>query len=304
MPKDLNLVTRELPANEAKGSELQTTISSLVQVDLAALSHPGKVRSTNEDYYLVARLERAMRTMFTNLSPGSVPDRSEETGYGIVVADGMDGDVGGEIASSTAVEVLVDLVLRTPDWIMRFDETSVNEALRRADQRFSALKETLIQKAKADPSLSGMGTTLTLAYSLGATLAIAHVGDSRAYLFRHGVLRRLTHDQTMADLLAEVGAIRHEDVAQHPMRHVLLGAIATQGETAKPELIHLRLVDGDQLLLCTDGLTEMVSDAEIGKVLIGSTSAAEACRVLVDSALAAGGNDNVTVVLGRYQIPK
>jgi len=304
MSKDLNLVTRELPSNEAEDSDLQTTISSLVQVDLAAMSHPGKVRSTNEDYYLVARLERAMRTMLTNLPAGSVPDRSVETGYGIVVADGMDGDVSGEIASSTAVEVLVDLVLRTPDWIMRFDETSVNEMLKRADQRFSALKETLIQKTKADPSLSGMGTTLTVAYSLGATLAIAHVGDSRAYLFRHGALRRLTHDQTMADLLAEVGAIRHEDVASHPMRHVLLGAIATQGETAKPELIHLRLTDGDQLLLCTDGLTEMVSEAEIGKVLIGSTSAAEACRILVDSALAAGGQDNVTVVLGRYQIPK
>src|SRR5258705_714049 len=304
MSKDLNLVTRELPSNEAEDSDLQTTISSLVQVDLAAMSHPGKVRSTNEDYYLVARLERAMRTMLTNLPAGSVPDRSVETGYGIVVADGMDGDVSGEIASSTAVEVLVDLVLRTPDWIMRFDETSVNEMLKRADQRFSALKETLIQKTKADPSLSGMGTTLTVAYSLGATLAIAHVRDSRAYLFRHGTLRRLTHDQTMADMLAEVGAIRHEDVASHPMRHVLLGAIATQGQTAKPELIHLTLVDGDQVLLCTDGLTEMVSDAEIGKVLTGSTSASEACRVLVDSALAAGGNDNVTVVLGRYRIPK
>src|SRR5258705_12756814 len=207
MPKDLNLVTRELPSSEAEDSHLQTTNSSLVQVDLAAMSHPGRVRSTNEDYYLVARLERAMRTMFTNLPSGSVPDRSVETGYSIVVADGMGGDVGGEIASSTAVEVLVDLVLRTPDWIMRFDETSVNEMLRRADQRFSALKETLIQKTKADPSLSGMGTTLTVAYSLGATLAIAHVGDSRAYLFRHGVLRRLKHHQTMGDLVFAGGAI-------------------------------------------------------------------------------------------------
>src|SRR5258705_11800834 len=126
MSKDLNLVTRELPSNEAEDSDLQTTISSLVQVDLAAMSHPGKVRSTNEDYYLVASLERAMRTMLTNLPAGSVPDRSVEAGYGMVVADGMDGDVGGEIASSTAVEGLVGLVMATPDWIRRFYETSGN----------------------------------------------------------------------------------------------------------------------------------------------------------------------------------
>jgi len=275
-----------------------------VEVDLAAASDRGKVRSNNEDHFLVARLDRVMQTLLTNLPEHSVPDSHTETAYGMLVADGMGGHVAGEVASRTAIATLVELVLRTPDLIMRLDRgRSLSEqALRRLDERFQEIKEVLMDKVEADPRLYGMGTTMTLACSLGVDLLVAHVGDSRAYLFRQDHLQRLTRDQTMAQYLADTGAIRPEEVATHPMRHVLTGALGTKGGRTEVYLRGLRLADGDQVLLSTDGLTEMVPDALIADVLARSTSASAACATLIELALEAGGKDNATVAIGRYSI--
>ncbi len=279
------------------------TVSSLVQVDLGALSHPGKVRRSNEDHFMVARFERVMQTLMTSLPPGLVPDRAVETVYGMLVADGIGGAAAGEVASQTAISALVDLVLQTPDWIMRPDDQTYAEVLRRAQERFRKTEEALIEQVRSDPRLSGMGTTMTVAYSLGADLIVAHVGDSRAYLVRAGQHRQLTRDDTIAQSMADAGVIRPEEVATHPMRHVLTDAIGTGGSKAKTELHRLQLIDGDQVLLCTDGLTEMVTDAELASALQGPGTAAELCRILVDLAVSRGGRDNVTVVLARYRIP-
>lgn len=298
-----NTDTAELPSLANPAREWSST-SSLVEVDLAAESHTGKVRSNNEDHYLVARADRTLRPLLTNLPKGNVPEQSTETVYGMVVADGMGGHAAGEVASRMAISALVDLVLRTPDWIMRFDEHLVTEVLARMAGRFRDIKNALIEQAKADPSLAGMGTTMTLACSLGADSIIAHVGDSRAYVYRRGELTRLTRDHTLVQSLAEVGAIRREEVATHAMRHVLTNVIDTQGGDVRAELHQLRLMDGDQLLLCSDGLTDMVTERDIADALHAPGSAADCCRALIDLALEGGGNDNVTVVLGRYSIPR
>ena len=279
-------------------------ISSLTQVDLGACSHPGKVRTNNEDCFLVTRIERSLSTLLTNLPAGHVPDQQSEVGYGLLVADGMGGVAAGEVASQTAISTLVELVLQTPDWHMRLDNEGANEVLARLDERFGKLREALIERAQADQNLKGMGTTMTLAVSHGADLIIAHVGDSRAYLFHEGQLHLLTRDQTLAQDLVELGVISPETVAKHPARHVLTGAIATQGEEAQAEFHQAWLADGDQVLLCTDGLTGMVTDAAIVEVLEKPGSASDACRALVDLALEGGGVDNVTVVLARYRIPE
>jgi protein phosphatase len=143
-----------------------------------------------------------------------------------------------------------------------------------------------------------------VACSLGSELLTAHVGDSRAYVLRKGGrLERLTRDQTMAQSLADAGAISQEEVDRHPSRHVLTSALATRGAFVQVDLKRSRLEDGDQLLLCSDGLTEMVSDETIARVLAAPGPSADACRRLVDLALEEGGKDNVTVVLGRYKIP-
>lgn len=303
MSNEDNTATAELPSLTTPAREWSST-SSLVEVDLGAESHPGKVRSNNEDHFLVARADRTLRPLLTNLPKGNVPEQSTETVYGMVVADGMGGHAAGEVASRMAISALVDLVLRTPDWIMRFDEHSVTEVLARMAGRFRDIKNTLIEQAMADPTLSGMGTTMTLACSLGADSIIAHVGDSRAYVYRRGELTRLTRDHTLVQSLADVGAIRREEVATHPMRHVLTNAIDTQGGDVRAELHQLRLMDGDQLLLCSDGLTDMVAERDIADALQAPGSAADCCRALIDMALEGGGKDNVTVVLACYSIPE
>jgi serine/threonine protein phosphatase PrpC len=295
--------TAETPAHPVAEERPAAGLSALVAVDVAALSHPGKVRQNNEDHFIVARFDRSMRTLLTNLAEGDVPKRYEETVYGFLVADGVGGAAGGEIASRTAIQALVDLVIETPDWIMRMDEPLAREVLERLERRFKMVREVLVERAKAEPALRGMATTLTVACSLGSDLLTAHVGDTRAYLFREGRLHQLTRDQTMAQSLADSGAITPEEAAKHPGRHVLTSAIATRGAFVQVELKKSRLNDRDQLLLCSDGLTEMVPEESIAGVLAASRPAADSCRKLVDLALEAGGKDNVTVVLARYRLP-
>ena len=278
--------------------------SSLTHVEVGALSHVGRVRATNQDHFLVARFDRQMSALLTNLPEGYIPERYADAGYGLLVADGMGGQAGGEVASRTAISALVDLALRTHDWIMRIDEDSAREVLARMDQRIQQVEQTLIDMARTDATLSGMGTTMTLACSIGADLFITHLGDSRAYLLRQGRLHRLTRDHTIAQALADAGAISPESVDSHPMRHVLTHVIGTKGEKAQAELGMLRLIDGDEVLLCSDGLTEMVTDEAIAGALQKRGSAADACKALIDMALDAGGRDNVTVVLARYRIPR
>jgi len=296
--------TDELPAMPEPESRPAAGASSLVEVDLAALSHPGRVRSNNEDHYFAGRFYRGMRTVATNVPSGAMPQSYEETVYAMLVADGVGGSAAGEVASRTAIQALVDLVLETPDWIMLLDDRLADEVLQRMERRFQRIRETLVDRAKADSRLQGMATTMTVAATVGSELLTAHVGDSRAYVFRkNGRLERLTRDQTMAQSLADSGAIREEEIATSPYRNVLTSALATRGAFVQVELKRSQLRDGDRLLLCSDGLTDLVPDETIVRTLAKTPSSSDACRALVDFALEAGGKDNVTVVVARYRIP-
>jgi protein phosphatase len=208
------------------------------------------------------------------------------------------------VASRTAIRALIELALGTPDWIMRLNEELAQEVLQRLSQRIKQVGVALIEKARVDPRLTGMATTMTLACSLGANLLIAHVGDSRAYLFRQGQLYRLTSDHTVAQALAKAGWIGLEDVASHPLRNRLTQVVGSTGDKALADLGTVQLMDGDQVLLCTDGLTDMVEEAAITQALTLEGTAAAVCRALVEMALEGGGRDNITVVLGRYRIPQ
>src|SRR4051794_20259583 len=154
------------------------------QVDVSGLSHPGKVRARNEDHFIVIRLGRYLETVLTTLPPGEVPERAEESGYAMIVADGMGGHAGGELASRMAISGLIKLVLAMPDWIFRLDEAVAADATERAKERFRHLNATLIEHGKQDLKSRGLGTTLTAARTMGRDLQIVHVGDSRAYLLR------------------------------------------------------------------------------------------------------------------------
>jgi protein phosphatase len=278
-------------------------VSCRVRVELAALSHPGRVREKNEDAYLVARFGRFLDTLHTNVPAGQVPDRSEEVGYGLLVADGVGGSAAGEVASRLAVSTLIGLVLETPDWVLRAGEPEDERAMQRMADRYRQIDAALKEHAETDPDLAGMGTTMTLAVSLGTRLIVAHVGDSRAYLLDGTGLHQLTRDHTLAQELMDVGVISAEEALTHRFRHALTRALGGRRAFAKADVDRVRLGDGDQVLLCSDGLTDMVDDAAIAAALRDAGTAAEACRALVDAALANGGKDNVTVALARYQFP-
>jgi protein phosphatase len=220
----------------------------------------------------------------------------------MLVADGMGGMAAGEVASRLAINTLVSLVLRTPDWIMRIGEGEAGEVMRRSVERFRQVNAALIEQAARDQRLTGMGTTMTLACSIGADLLITHVGDSRAYLLRQGGLHKLTSDHTLAQRMIDAGLISPQDEGVRQLRHLLTQALGAKG-SFNPEVHQIPLADGDQLLLCTDGLTNMVDDKTVASVLQEEGTAAEACQTLVDLALRQGGEDNITVVVARYDIP-
>jgi PPM family protein phosphatase len=296
--------TAEFPAaGTLAGDPWPDTGSARVQVELAALSHQGLVRANNEDHYLVVRFGRALETVLTNLPADQVPARAEEVGYGLVVADGMGGTAAGEVASRMAIRTLVSLALHTPDWILSTAEQETERVMERMAERLRSVGAALRDQGRGDPSLAGMGTTMTLACSLGARLVIGHIGDSRAYLFRGGGLHQLTRDHTLVQSLVDAGCLTAEEAAIHPFRHRLTRSLGGRGDPYAADLQRAWLSDRDQLLLCTDGLTEMVDNATIGHVLGGAATADEACQTLVALALDNGGKDNVTVALARYRLP-
>jgi serine/threonine protein phosphatase PrpC len=270
------------------------------QADVSGLSHRGKVRPENQDHYFVARVGRSMHTHMTNIPDGDIPDTSDETGWLMMVADGMGGAAGGAEASRIAIGTLINVILEVPDWIMHLDEERSEEVLRRAALHYKKVDQAIAERVKADPGLSGMGTTMTVAYSLDRNLFIAHVGDSRAYLFRNGAIQQLTKDHTQAQALADAGIIEREEVASHRLSHVLTNVLGGNNSTAEVELQRLQIQDGDRLLLCSDGLTDMVDDEKMAELLGQAKQPGIACQALVDLALENGGLDNVTVVVSDY----
>jgi protein phosphatase len=270
--------------------------SADVDLDVAALSDPGRVRPVNEDHYLVLRFSRAIEPLATNLPEGTLPDELSEQAHALMVADGMGGHRGGAEASRRAIADLIQQVVATPDWILRLEGSAADRVAQRSAERFRRASAAIREHAAKHPELAGMGTTLTVAVSFGLDLILTHVGDSRAYLWRDGRLDLLSRDHTIAQDFLDRG---DGDVAHH-YRHVLTHALG--GRNPEPMTGAWRLRDGDRLLLCTDGLTDMVDDARIAALLAAHPGSQPACRALVDQALAAGGRDNVTVALAGYRL--
>lgn len=275
----------------------------MVDVEFGAISHPGKVRTNNEDHFLVFRLSRCLNTLLTNLPHGEIPQQFEEYGYAMVVADGMGGMAAGEVASRVAMKSGVEMLVNDVKWNLKINEQIAQEVLQNMGDYVRALDFTLTELARYDKSLSGMGTTFSVVYSVGTELFIGHVGDSRVYLHRKGKLLQLTRDHTVAQSLADAGEILPEEVATHKQRHVLTNALGGNAGLVKVDTKRAQLEDGDYLLLCTDGLSDLVSDDRIASVLGNIAKPQQACEKLIDLALSEGGRDNVTVVLARFSIP-
>jgi protein phosphatase len=203
-----------------------------------------------------------------------------------VVADGMGGAQAGEVASRIAIETFERGLpgSGTP-------EARLAELVRDANQR-------IYDRSRAEHGRAGMGTTLTAAYLADGDLAIAHVGDSRAYLLRDGQLTRLTQDHSLVDELVRQGKLTEAQAAEHPQRSIITRALGPEPDV-EIDTFSYPMRAGDILLLCSDGLTSMVSEDRVAEILRASPTLDEAADRLIDEANEAGGRDNITVVLSR-----
>lgn len=276
-------------------------VCACLDVDLGAISHQGLVRESNQDSFLVMKFGRSLENIMTNLDEDLIEQSYYMTGYGLLVADGMGGMAGGDVASRLALSKLVELIVDTSDWTLALQRhKDVMTVLERMTDRFLQIDNIIRKEADDDETLRGMGTTLTVAGIIGNDLIIGHVGDSRAYLLHGDKLTQLTTDHTLAQALIDAGVANPDDPASRSMRHVLTAAVGSLGEQVDPQVQRFELRSGDKLLLCTDGLTEMVDDATIAQVIRDAKSSQSACQDLVDLALSGGGTDNVTVVLAHF----
>jgi protein phosphatase len=303
----MNYNSELAPDTESAEKPLDETppppFSSRVNVDLYGMTDKGHVRASNEDHFLIIRCGRAVETVLTSLTadetmPGEL---YEETGYCMIVADGVSDVAGGEVASRQAIYTLLSLALHAPDWQFRWGPKEKNAVMWRLRERFRRVNAALLRDAAAHASRGGMWTTMTTAVSHGVDLVIGHIGDSRAYLLHDGKITKLTHDNRAEALIAEEG--EHADPLMRELSGVLIEALGASEGECNPQVSNYLLADGDQLLLCTDGLTDMVDDAKIEMVLNSATSAKSACRSLIDQSLSNGGRDNITVIVARYSIP-
>jgi protein phosphatase len=264
------------------------------------LTDSGRMRGSNQDQFLAAELVKSLRVRHSSVPQPKVQHSSDRS-YLFVVADGMGGHAGGERASALAIDSVEKFVLESCPWFARLrgqDGDTVFADFRRALGRANC---RLLAEATAHPELRGMGTTLTLAFCLNGELFVAHAGDCRCYLLRDASLYRLTEDHTMAADLLREGVLSPDQVAESRWSHVVTSAVGGESAEVKVELHKLGLAAGDVLLLCSDGLTRMISEKEVARVLKDEADPETACRRLIDGANAAGGRDNVTVVVARFE---
>ncbi len=281
------------------------TLSSSVRMELGATSRRGRLRPRNEDNYLAVRLGRSQEVLDTTLADRDVLPRFEEYAYALLVADGL-GETGiGSLASRVALSTFAHLALHYGRWNIRMDRETADEVMERAQRLYEGVNDAVRRHALEHDERQGMATTLTAAYSAGDDLFIAHVGHSRAYFYRKGKLTQLTVDHTIAERMARSPVLHPlQPTAVHDLRHILTDAIGGGRNLPEIAVEHLRLEDGDRLLLCTNGLTDVVDDDRIADVLACRRRPQEDCILLADMAVEGGSDDDITVMLADYRIPR
>ncbi|GAA5144987.1 hypothetical protein GCM10023340_13530 [Nocardioides marinquilinus] len=224
---------------------------------------------------------------------GLVRDNNEDSAFGgpylLIVADGVGGAAAGEVASSTATYVASALSM------LGRDDDPVQLLARAVEQAAAQLRAG----AATDPARAGMGTTLTAVQSDGERFGLLQLGDSRAYLLRDGALSRLTRDHTLVQALVDAGRMTPEEARHSPFANIVLRSLGSGDEPLDPDLGYVDLAVGDRLLLCSDGLSDLVDDDRLAELLAGERD--DAADALVEAALAAGGKDNVTCVVADVE---
>lgn len=281
--------------------DVKSPTAPRTEVEIAAKTHLGTKRENNEDHYLAVRRRRSRTVLATNLVEGEL-DSLDEEAYALVVADGMGGRAMGELASQLALRTGWDLGAPDLRWTAKASDESLRQIEAKARLYFEMIDEAIAAHAAEQPEQEKMGTTLTIFFSVSSRGFIFHAGDSRVYLLSGGELTLLTRDHTIAQQLADSGAIPQQSVSKSPFRNMLTNYVGSAQRALRVDVSTFELKDGDVVMVCSDGLTDVVSEAEIQKALGSATSSEQACDALIGRALENSARDNVTVLVGRYRI--
>jgi len=268
------------------------------EMDVYGLTHPGKVRTQNQDHFLICSLRKQMVVQQTSLPmPEHLMAESERLALLMMVADGVGGGAKGAEASQLALEAVTQYVTRSMNCYYAAsagDDRQLSEALEAAATQCHA---ELLRRGEEDADYRGMATTLTLYLGVWPRAYLLQVGDSRCYLLRDSELTQITRDQTMAQELIDLGVLSRTDASDTRFAHTLSSSIG--GRQTAPVVTRMDLAWGNVVLLCSDGLIRHVSDDRIRDHLRSMTSSKQVCEDLVREALEGGGSDNITVVVRR-----
>jgi len=268
------------------------------EIDVFGLTHPGKVRTENQDHFLICALRKQMVVHLTSLpETDHLMVGPERLAFLAMVADGVGGGAKGAEASRMALEAVTQYVSRSMRCYYAAgsdDDRAFSEALQEGALQCHT---ELVRRGEASPDYRGMATTLTLFLGVWPRAYLLQLGDSRCYLLRRGELTQITRDQTMAQELIDLGVLTRADASSSRLKHTLSSSIG--GRQTAPVVTGLDMTWGHVVLLCSDGLTNHVSDERIRERLRSMTSAKQACEDLLQEALEGGGSDNITIIIGR-----
>ncbi|MGA2609576.1 MAG: protein phosphatase 2C domain-containing protein [Terriglobia bacterium] len=276
--------------DEAKAAE-----QNAINVRAFGVSDMGRVRKNNEDNFVVCNLT----TGEVGLTPPLRNHTLGNRGSLFMVADGMGGEASGEVASQICALTVPKRLYENLKSLGQVSETNFVLLLR---ESIEYANQIIHQKAQSNPLYRGMGTTATVAALFGPYLFVAQVGDSRAYLIRNSVLTQLTRDQTFLNYLKEIGVAVPADPEMDSRRSILTQAVGSS-ESVNVKVTYTKVRQGDSILLCSDGLYNMVPATDIVASVKGTESLANKCKSLIDKANAKGGSDNITVVMAEFSGP-
>ena len=236
---------------------------------ISSATSVGKIRALNEDSFFVSKIGKSKAVL-------------------AIVADGMGGHNAGEVASAETVKTLKDLIVET--------NIPAKDLLLQA---IACANNSIYKMSQKNPTLYGMGTTVTACMIEDSKLTAAQVGDSRLYLIRNNEITQITKDHSLVEMLLESGEITKEDAKRHPQKNVITRAIGTDS-SVEADIYEFQLQKDDVVLLCSDGLVNMVEDEKILSVITQNEDFSTLSDVLVKEAENAGGHDNITVVLIKF----
>jgi protein phosphatase len=268
------------------------------EIDVHGVSHPGKVRTENQDHFLICSLRKQVQIRCTSLpATEHLMTDPERLAFVAMVADGVGGGAKGGEASRIALEAVTQYVSQSMQCYYAADRTDDAAFIEALQEAALQCHQELLRRGNENPDFRGMATTLTLYLGVWPRAYLLQVGDSRCYLLRSGELTQITRDQTMAQELIDLGVLTRTDASTSRLAHSLSSSLG--GRQTEPIVTRFDMNWNTVVLLCSDGLTKHVPDERIRDRLRTMTSAQQVCEDLLQEALDAGGTDNISIIVGR-----